>query len=119
VIGIRKHRFLDALQCFGEAKRANRGSFLNTDQRLDLSIQEALCYIDLNKLDQAMLILSDVINDDAISSLRVKAMVLRAEVYEKQGRIELAKKQLEATANKGGQWAKQAKEKLIKDYGYD
>jgi hypothetical protein len=64
-----------------------------------------------------MLILSNVINEDAISSQRLRAMLLRAEIYELQGRYELARKQLEATSKKGGPWAQQAKEKLEKNYG--
>jgi hypothetical protein len=46
-------------------------------------------------------------------------MYLRSEVYELQGRHELAVKQLEATARKGGAWAQKAQEKLEKDYGFN
>ena len=55
------------------------------------------------------------INDDSISSLRVKAMYQRAEIYIQQGRYDLARKQLEATAKKGGEWALKAKQRLIDD----
>jgi hypothetical protein len=65
-----------------------------------------------------MCILSKVINDETISGLRLKAMFLRAELYELQKRPELALKQLEATSKKGGEWGKKAKEKLEKEYGY-
>ena len=65
-----------------------------------------------------MRLLSRVINDDVISPLRIKAMFLRADVYELQGRPELAIKQLEATSLKGGEWAQKAKEKLEQVYGY-
>ena len=65
-----------------------------------------------------MWLLSQVINENAISGQRLKAMFLRAEVYELQGRKELAKKQLVALSLKGGEWGLQAKEKLDKDYGY-
>ena len=41
-------------------------------------------------------------------------MYLRAEIYELQNRPELALKQLEATASKGGEWSQKAKEKLEK-----
>jgi hypothetical protein len=44
-------------------------------------------------------------------------MFLRSEIYVLQGRHELARKQLEATSKKGGEWAIKAKEKLDKDYG--
>ena len=62
-----------------------------------------------------MLILSKAINEDAVSGLRVKAMLLRAEIYQLQGRHELAQNQLEATAKKGGKWGFKAKEKLEQD----
>ena len=65
-----------------------------------------------------MMLLSKVINDNAISGLRLNAMYLRAEIYEQQGRHDLAIKQLEATAKKAGEWALKAKEKLEKDYGF-
>jgi hypothetical protein len=39
-------------------------------------------------------------------------MYLRAEIYALQGRHDLAKKQWEATAKKGGEWALKAKENL-------
>jgi hypothetical protein len=108
-----------ALHCFLEAeKAAQEPSILSPSEKLDLWIQQSMCYKDLNKFDQSMRILSRVINDDVISPLRIKAMFLRAEVYELQGRPELAAKQLEATAHKGGEWAQKAKEKLEKTYGY-
>ena len=72
----------------------------------------------VGELDEAMILLSKVINDDTISSLRLKAMFIRAEIYEQQGRQELAIKQLEATSKKGGEWALKAKEKLVCDYGF-
>lgn len=108
-----------ALQCFIEAeKAAHEQTGLSPHERLDLWIQQSLCYKTLNQLDNAMRLLSRVINDDVISPLRIKAMFLRAEIYELQGRPELALKQLEATARKGGEWAQKAQEKLEKIYGY-
>ena len=100
------------------AEEAAKGRVLSTDELLDLWVQQSLCYRDLKKMDQSMLILSRVINYDAISSLRLKAMYLRAEIYELQGRQELARKQLDAIASKGGDWAKKAKIKLEEDYDY-
>lgn len=107
-----------AISFFSNAEDAGKGKVLNTEQKLELWIQQSLCYQAMNQLDKAMLTLSKVINEDAVSSLRLKAMVLRAEIYEKQGRFELARKQLETTAKKGGPWALKAKEKLEKDYAY-
>lgn len=117
-IAIRKKEYAQALQLLKYAEDAGKGNLLSTDQKLDLWIQQSLCYRGMNQFDNAILILSKVINDDAISSLRLKAMLLRAETYEQQGRPELARKQLESMAKKGGTWALKAKIKLEKEYGY-
>jgi len=107
-----------ALHCFMEAEKGSEGVGLNPNEKLDLWIQQSLCYQSLNQLDHAMRILSQVINEDAISPLRIKAMYLRADIYELQGRPELAIKQLEAASRKGGEWSQKAKEKLEKNYGF-
>ena len=117
-ISMRQGDYLQALSFFSSAEDAGKGKVLNSDEKLDIWIQQSLCFMKMKEFDQAMLILSKVINEDAASSLRLKAMVLRAEIYQQQGRHELARKQLEATAKKGGEWALKAKEKLEKDYGY-
>ena len=118
-IAMRRKDYPLALQHLKQAEDAAKGNrVLSTDQRLDLWIQQSMCYSGLNQFDNAILILSKVINDDAISSLRLKAMYLRAETYKQQGRPELARKQLESMAKKGGIWAKKAQEKLEIEYGY-
>lgn len=115
----RQNKNREALDAFIEAeKAAGDYSTLSPNEKLDLWIQQSLCYSSLQQFDEAMTLLSRVINDDVISPLRVKAMYLRAEIYEQQGRPELALKQLEATARKGGEWAKKAQEKLEQKYGY-
>ncbi len=104
---------LTALHAYLEAEKATRDKvMLSPDEKLDLWIQQSMCYKALHQLDEAMRLLSKVINDDVISALRIKAMFLRAEIYELQGRPELAHKQLEATARKGGEWAQKAQAKL-------
>ncbi len=111
--------YAQALSDFLAAEQANdTKNFLSPDQKLDLWIQQSQCYKELKQFDEAMLLLSKVVNDEAISSLRVKAMYLRADLYALQGRPELALKQLEATSRKGGEWSKKAKEKLEQDYVY-
>lgn len=110
--------YAKALELLKSSEEASKGNVLSTDQRLDLWIQQARCFQGLQQYDDAILILSKVVNDNAISSLRVKAMFLRAEVYELQKRPELARKQLESLTKKGGIWASKAQEKLEKDYGY-
>lgn len=101
-----------ALEYFSFAEDAAKGKILSTDQRIDLLIQKSLSYLALNETDTAMLLLSQAINSDEVSGLRIKAMYLRAEIYQQQGRKELARKQLEATSQKGGPWAQKAKQKL-------
>jgi tetratricopeptide (TPR) repeat protein len=111
--------FAAACHAFALAEKSNNGLYLTTDQRLDLWIQQSLCYKALQQPDQAMLLLSKVINDDAVSSLRIQAMFLRSDLYALQGRYELARKQLQAVADKGGEWAEKAKEKLEQEYGFE
>lgn len=117
-IALRRGEHAMALRCLKHAEDAAKGNVLGTDQKLDLWIQQSMCYRELGQLDDAILILSKAINDDAVSALRLKAMYLRAEIYELQKRPELARKQLDSVAKKGGIWALKAKEKLEKEYGY-
>jgi tetratricopeptide (TPR) repeat protein len=106
-----------ALASFFKSEEAAQGHhFLSPDEKLDLWIQQSLCYKNLHQLNEAMKLLSKVVNDETISHLRVKAMYLRAELYAMEGRKELALKQLVATSKKGGEWGKKAKEKLEIDY---
>ncbi|NGX55281.1 MAG: hypothetical protein KR126chlam2_00912 [Chlamydiae bacterium] len=105
-----------ALRCIVMAQESGKG-YLSIDQGLNLWILQSECYRNKGQLNQAMRMLSQVINEDVVSSLRLKAMFLRAEIYELQGREELAMRQLEATAKKGGEWADLATEKLRSDYG--
>ncbi|MBA3236756.1 MAG: hypothetical protein H0T62_00195 [Parachlamydiaceae bacterium] len=118
MIEMRQEKYDLALQDFMLAEVSDEERYLNADQKLDLWIQQSLAYKALNQMDNSMLILSKVINAHTISSLRIKAMYLRAEIYSAQGRHDLARKQLEATSKKGGKWATKAKAKLDADYGY-
>lgn len=88
------------------------------EQLLEIWIAKSECYRSIGKLDLAMQLLSKVINNDLASQLRIKAMLLRANIYELQRRHDLAVKQLEAAANKGGEWGNKAKQKLEVVYGY-
>jgi tetratricopeptide (TPR) repeat protein len=105
-----------ALACFQQAEQ--KSEQLSPDQKLEILIEQSECHKELQQYDKAMLVLSKVVNDEAISNLRVKAMYLRADIYILQGRPELAMKQLEATARKGGEWSKKAKNRLEQDYGF-
>lgn len=119
MIAMRKEAYKEALQHFDKAEEAAGSSFWNPDELLDTWIQKSTCFRALNDFEQAMLALSKVINENVVSSLRVKAMFLRAELYEQQDRKDLARKQLESVAKKGGEWALRAKEKLKNEYYYD
>lgn len=115
---MKKERFREAVRFFTQAEESGGGKVLSDDERLEFAIQKANCHLSLGDATKAMKILSRVINEDVISSKRLKAMYCRAEVYESQSRNELAFKQLVALSKKGGEWANAAKEKLVKVYGY-
>lgn len=117
-IAIRAADYAAASGRLHEAEDCSRGRVLSTDERLNLFLSQSLCQQQLGNIEAAMVQLSKVINDDCISGLRLKAMLLRANLYEIQGRHELAHKQLVALARKGGEWANQAKIKLESDYGH-
>lgn len=117
-IAMRRGDYTAAFKGLVEAEEAAKGRVLSTDERLELWILQSLCQRELGNSEAAMLLLSKVINDDSISGLRLKAMLLRADMYQQQGRPELAQKQLIALTRKGGDWARQAKVKLEKDYGH-
>ncbi len=111
--------FEQALAFFDWAESASGTSAsTNPSEKLELWILQSLCCKELARFDEAMRLLSKVINDETVSSLRVKAMLMRADLYEQTGRPKLAIKQLEAAYQKGGAFGKQAKEKLEKYYGY-
>jgi tetratricopeptide (TPR) repeat protein len=108
-----------ALTLFKKSEQTSRGKVLSIEQKLKLWIKQSSCYKALNDLDNAMLMLSKVINEDAVSSLRIQAMFLRAEIYELQGRNELAIKQLESVSKQNSDWSLKAKEKLEKTFGFN
>jgi hypothetical protein len=117
-ICMRRQDYSNALKFLAAAEDSAKGKLLSPDQKIDLWISQGLCHKEKGEMDKAMILLSKAINDDAISSLRIKAMFIRAEIYAIQGRNDLARKQLEATSKKGGEWALKAKQKLDMEYGY-
>ena len=118
-MALNRHEHQTALECFVAAEKAiDNPQKLNPCEKFELWIHQSTCCSLLHQSDEAMRLLSRVINDEAASPLRIQAMVLRAEIYESQGRPELALKQLEAAATKGGEWGRKAQEKLEKIYGY-
>lgn len=94
-------------------------AYISADERLELWLLQSQCYERQNKLDMAMKMLSKVINENVVSALRLKAMYERARIYQLEGREELAVRQLEAVAKKGGEWGGKAKESLKNNYGIE
>jgi hypothetical protein len=112
-------QFEQALAAFSSAEESwHPSASAHADLKLELWIQQSLCYKELGLLEEAMRLLSQVVNEEVISTLRLKAMFLRADLYDLQGRPELCLKQLEALAKKGGEWGKKAQIKLEERYGY-
>ncbi len=113
------NEFPSAIRAFSEAEKAcGTHLILNTDEILRLWIQQALCYKELHEYEEAMRLLSKVVNHEAISPIRTEAMYLRADIYSSQGKTELALKQLQAAAVKGGEWGIKAHDRLTKEYGH-
>ena len=86
---------------------------------LEIAMEKSLCLRELHRPDKAMAQLAWVINGPYASSLRVKAMILRAELYLSLHRTDLAIRQLESVAAKGGEWGAVAERKLRELYGTD
>lgn len=116
ILFFQKENYTQALAFFIKADEASKSKFLGVDEKLDVWIYQSRCYTALDQLEESMLALSKVINDDSASHLRLKAMLMRADLYERLGRPELARRQLEAISKMNGEWAEQAKTKLERDY---
>lgn len=89
----------------------------NYELLLEIAIEKSLCLRELGQHNKAMAVLGWVINSPYPSSLRIKAMLLRAEIYLSLNRKDLATRQLEAVESKGGDWAQVAERKLKELYG--
>ncbi|OJU81815.1 MAG: hypothetical protein BGO10_07985 [Chlamydia sp. 32-24] len=101
-----------ALEYMKMAEEASSPSFFSDDERLTLKIAISQLFEEMGQNDLALLNLSNVVNDESASFIRLKGMYLRALLYEKMQKKEFARKQLESLALKEGFWAKQAKERL-------
>ncbi len=110
--------YATAINCLDIAEESGK-SFLSDEQMLTLWLIKSECYRQQKEYDSAMRMLSKAINADAVTPLRIKAMYLRAELYELQGRPELAIRQLEAIAKKGGEWGEHAQKTLRRQYGLE
>lgn len=117
-LALRCEDYDTALKCFEIAEKCGQ-LHLPDEKKLSLWVLQSQCYRGKKEYDAAMRLLSKTINADIASPLRLKAMYLRAEIYEEQTRPELAIRQLEATAKKGGEWGLKSKEKLRANYGME
>lgn len=91
----------------------------NEELLLQILVAKSQLHRKIGELDKAMMLLSSVINEESASSLRIQAMFLRSEIYELKGRRDLAFRQLQTTAKKGGEWGARAAKKLEEKYGYE
>jgi tetratricopeptide (TPR) repeat protein len=78
---------------------------IDREMLLNIWLTRSHILVENGQIDLAMQYLSRVINDHLASSLRIRAMFLRADIYEMTGRVDLAKKQLDFIIEKGGEWA--------------
>lgn len=117
-LALRCEDYETALKCYEIAEKCGQ-LHLPDEKKLSLWVLQSQCYRGKKDYDAAMRLLSKTINADIASPLRLKAMYLRAEIYEEQTRPELAIRQLEATAKKGGEWGLKSKEKLRANYGME
>lgn len=90
---------------------------IDPELALQVAIEKSIYLKEKGNYSQSMAYLSWVINDSAVSALRIKAMVLRAELYMQIKRPELAIRQLESARGKGGEWGQVAERKLKKYKG--
>ena len=86
---------------------------------LKTALEKSLSLRELGEYSKAIALLSFVINSQCPSSLRLKAMIHRAELYLLMQRKDLATRQLEALQSNGGEWALIAEHKLQELYGHN
>jgi tetratricopeptide (TPR) repeat protein len=108
----RPQEALDLLKRFREAEQTQ-----DVELALEIAMEKSLCLRELHQPDKAKALLAWVINGPYASSLRVKAMILRADLYLSLHRTDLAIRQLESVSAKGGEWGAVADRKLRELYG--
>lgn len=111
------HRPSDALHILSRLKEKRM-----TDEyelALEIAMEKSLCFREMQKPDKAMALLAWIINGPYVSSLRIKAMILRADLYLLLHRRDLAIRQLDSVVAKGGEWGAVAERKLRELYGTD
>lgn len=86
----------EAYLYYTQAEEAARGGLISDEERLALWMQMSLCLKEMGDTDGAIRLLSQVINEDVVSKIRLQAMLMRADIYKAEGRTEIANKQYEA-----------------------
>ena len=105
----------DALQILSPLKEKRM-----TDEyelALEIAMEKSLCFREMQKPDKSMALLAWIINGPYASSLRIKAMIVRADLYLHLHRKDLAIRQLDSVVAKGGEWGAVAERKLKELYG--
>ena len=98
----------DSIRC---ALSKGKGK-LSEDKELEMKMALADLNDRLDRDEEALSLFSEVINESLISHRRIEAMFKRAVLYEKIGKRDLARKQLQAIVDRGGEWAERAKTRL-------
>lgn len=111
-IEIKERSYAVALDALKKAERADFFHSFTKDESLEIKILMSQCLMNTGEKKLAMRMLSDVINEQVVSSQRVRAMYLRAELYFQEGKMKQALKQLEFTAKQNGEWALAAQNRL-------
>ncbi|MEX2305343.1 MAG: tetratricopeptide repeat protein [Waddliaceae bacterium] len=106
-IALEKKRPNEALTYYALAQSHGKGE-LSPSEQLKLWISQSKAEYQIGNVRAAMRLLSQVVNCPTASSLRIEAMFMRAEIYRFQGRVDLAKSQLESIVRIGGKSAKRA-----------
>lgn len=108
-LALKNHDYGNALHCFCMADNAKPNplaSDFNTWQRW---LYQSQCYIKLEQYDEALLLLSKLINESRPSEISVEAMFLRAEVYQATRQDTLAFRQFQEVSLLEGKWAQKAR----------
>jgi len=109
---------LESAFCLLNKAQILQADGVREDLGLEILIAKSQLHRKKGEIDKAMILLSNVINEKSASNLRIQAMYIRAELYECKGRRDLALRQLQTTAKKGGEWGMLAAKKLEDNYGY-
>lgn len=106
----KEFRYKEALQFLERVEMHPGFCSFTQEERLQLWMEKSLSLRETGEYGESMKWLSRIINEEVASQKRIEAMLLRADLYKRQGRKVFALRQLEAVMQKGGRWGQQAKE---------